>query len=259
MEKGRPGGAPGRPSHAMLNVHSIETFGTHDGPGIRLVVFTQGCVFRCVYCHNPDSQQVNSSSAFQISAEEMVRKLERQKPYLKNGGGITFSGGEPTLQAEELIPICQQIKEAGFHITLDTCGAIHTPETRELYDLCDLVMLDVKHIDADWHRKVTKHDNTTVLKNAAYREESGKDLWLRYVLVPGWTDQLQYLEAWAQHFSEYTSLKKVQILPYHLLGAHKYTELGLENPLEGVPAALPADAQKAKAIFDKYLKNVEIA
>lgn len=245
--------------HHMLQVHSIETFGTHDGPGIRLVVFTQGCLFRCVYCHNPDSQLINSSTASQISAEELLEKLERQKPYFKNGGGITFSGGEPTLQATELIPICKKIKDAGFHIALDTCGAVHTEETRELYDLCDLIMLDVKHIDADWHKKITKHTNTTVLQNAAYREKTGKNMWLRYVLVPCWTDQLQHLKAWAEHFSTYTTLTKVQILPYHLLGDHKYTEMGIENPLKGVPAATQEEAQRAKKIFEKYLKNVEIA
>lgn len=242
----------------MLKIHSLETFGTHDGPGIRLVVFTQGCLFRCVYCHNPDSQQINSPTATQISANELLEKLEKQRPYFKNDGGITFSGGEPTLQAKELIPICKKIKAAGFHITLDTCGAIHTAETRELYDLCDLVMLDVKHIDADWHKKITKHSNTTVLENAAYREASAKDLWLRYVLVPGWSDQIEYLEQWAKTFGRYKTLKKVQILPYHHLGNHKYKELGIKNPLEGVPATTQAEAQKAKAIFDTYLQNVEI-
>lgn len=243
----------------MLEVHSIETFGTHDGPGIRLVVFTQGCLFRCVYCHNPDSQRIHASTALKMSDKEIIEKLEKQKPYLKNGGGITFSGGEPTLQAKELIPLCKKIKAAGFHITLDTCGAIHSAETRELYDLCDLIMLDVKHIDADWHKKVTQHSNTTVLENAAYREKTGKDLWLRYVLVPGWTDQLQHLEAWAAYFKNYSCLKKVQILPYHLLGAHKYDQLDIENPLKGVPAASQKDAQRAKNIFEKYLKHVEIA
>lgn len=243
----------------MLEIHSIETFGTHDGPGIRLVVFTQGCLFRCVYCHNPDSQRIHAPTSVKISNQEILEKLESQRPYFKNGGGITFSGGEPTLQAKKLIPLCEQIKKAEFHITLDTCGAIHTAETRKLYDLCDLIMLDVKHINADWHKKITLQSNTTVLENAAYREKTGKDLWLRYVLVPGWTDQPQHLEAWATHFKNFKSIKKIQILPYHLLGTHKYTEMGIENPLEGVPAASNKDAQRAKKMFEKYLHNVEIA
>ncbi|MBP7842474.1 pyruvate formate lyase-activating protein [Candidatus Woesebacteria bacterium] len=243
----------------MLKIHSLETFGTHDGPGIRLVVFTQGCVFRCTYCHNPDSQLWDNPKAVELSAEEIIEKLEKQKPYLKNGGGITFSGGEPTLQAKELISICRKIKKAGFHITLDTCGAIHTAETRELYDLCDIIMLDVKHINKEWHQKITNQPNDTVLLNAAYREKTGQELWLRYVLVPGWTDQEEYLSEWAQYFSGFKSITKIQILPYHLLGVHKYKELGIQYKLDGVRAANEADALRAKKIFEKYLKNVEIA
>ena len=242
----------------MLKVHSVETFGTHDGPGIRLVIFTQGCLFRCAYCHNPDSQLLNDPNASELSDDEILEKLEKQRPYLKDGGGITFSGGEPTLQAEALISVCKKITAAGFHITLDTCGAVHTQFTRELYDLCDLVMLDVKHINTQWHKKITKHSNETVLKNAAYREETGKPLWLRYVLVPGWTDQKEYLEEWAQHFAHYTSLEKVQILPYHHLGIHKYKELGKEYALEGVPAATKEEAETAQLIFKKYIPSIEI-
>ncbi len=243
----------------MLKVHSIETFGTHDGPGIRLVVFLQGCMFRCAYCHNPDSQEWDNPKAIELSAEDIIEKLNKEKNYFKNGGGITFSGGEPTLQAEQLLPICKKIKEAGFHITLDTCGAIHTKTTQELYDVCDLVMLDVKHINRDWHIKLTKQPNDTVLKNAQYREKTGKELWLRYVLVPGWTDQAEYLEEWAKYFSKFASVSKVQILPYHLLGVHKYKELGLEYQLEGVKAATQKDAQRAQKIFEKHLNQVEIA
>ncbi|GIK84246.1 MAG: pyruvate formate-lyase-activating enzyme [Patescibacteria group bacterium] len=243
----------------MLKVHSIETFGTHDGPGIRLVIFTQGCPFRCAYCHNPDSQTWNNPKAIELTAEDIIERLQKEKPYFKNGGGVTFSGGEPTLQTKELLPICQQIKQAGFHITLDTCGGIFTEETQQLYDLCDLVMLDVKHINRDWHVKLTKHSNDTVLKNAHYREQTGKELWLRYVLVPGWTDQDEYLKEWAQYFSDFKSITKAQILPYHLLGVHKYAELGLDYILDGVRAATESDAQRAKKIFEKHLKAVEIA
>ncbi|MCB9801445.1 MAG: radical SAM protein [Pseudomonadales bacterium] len=205
----------------------------------------------------PDSQQINSPTATQISANELLEKLEKQRPYFKNDGGITFSGGEPTLQAKELIPICKKSKQRAS-ILPSTLAEPSTQKLVELYDLCDLVMLDVKHIDADWHKKITKHSNTTVLENAAYREASAKDLWLRYVLVPGWSDQIEYLEQWAKTFGRYKTLKKVQILPYHHLGNHKYKELGIKNPLEGVPATTQAEAQKAKAIFDTYLQNVEI-
>ena len=243
----------------MLKIHSVETFGTHDGPGIRLVVFTQGCMFRCAYCHNPDSQLWDNPQALQLSSDDIIAKLEKQKAYFKNGGGITFSGGEPTLQAAELITICKKIKAKGFHITLDTCGAIHTKTTQALYDLCDLVMLDVKHINQEWHKKLTNQPNDAVLQNAHYREKTKKELWLRYVLVPGWTDQEEYLIQWAQYFAAFTTISKVQILPYHLLGVHKYAQLGLDYKLEKVRAATQKDAHRAKKIFEKYLQTVEIA
>lgn len=243
----------------MLKVHSIETFGTHDGPGIRLVVFLQGCMFRCAYCHNPDSQLWENPSAIELSEKEILEKLEKQKTYFNKDGGITFSGGEPTLQAKELLPICKKISKAGYHITLDTCGAIFSDTVNELYDACDLIMLDVKHINRDWHKKLTNQPNDTVLQNAHYREKTGKPMWLRYVLVPGWTDQEEYLAEWAEYFSEFKSLEKVQILPYHHLGIHKYKELGLDYKLDGVRAATLKDAQRAEKIFNKYLSNVEIA
>jgi len=248
-----------RTNKGKIKIHSIETFGTHDGPGIRLVVFTQGCLFRCAYCHNPDSQLWDNPDAINLNANEIINKLDKQKSYFKNDGGITFSGGEPTLQAKELLSICKKIKKAGFHITLDTCGAIHNEDVQNLYDVCDLVMLDVKHINRDWHIKLTKQPNDNVLKNANYREKTGKEMWLRYVLVPGWTDQEEYLVEWAKYFSKYKSISKVQILPYHHLGVHKYKELGLDYLLEGVREANKKDAQRAKEIFEKHLTHVEIA
>lgn len=241
-----------------LLVHSVETFGTHDGPGIRLVVFTQGCYFACAYCHNPDSRALVSPEAREYSNQEIIALLEKQKPYFKDSGGLTVSGGEPTVQVEALLDLFGEVREAGFHITLDTCGAIYSQKVRELYDQSDLVMLDVKHIDDDWHQKLTGKSNQTVLQNAAYREESGKPMWLRYVLVPGWTDQPEHLEAWAAHFRDYQTIAKVEILPYHLLGVHKYERLGIPYRLKDVPAATHEQARAAQEIFSKYLKNVVI-
>lgn len=242
----------------MLSVHSIETFGTHDGPGIRLVVFTQGCLFACAYCHNPDSQKIDSSHAKQVSTKEILELLEKEKPYFGKHGGLTVSGGEPTVQAKEIKQLFTAVKEAGFHITLDTCGAIYNQSINEIYDLADLVMLDVKHIDNTWHQKLTGHSNVNVLKNAAYREQTGKPMWLRYVLVPGWTDQPEYLEAWAKYFKDFKSIERIEILPYHTLGVYKYAELGLPYKLAGVEPATKEQAHKAEEIFSKYLENVVI-
>jgi len=245
-------------AQGTINVHSVETFGTNDGPGIRLVIFLQGCLFRCLYCHNPDTQKVNSDKAISLSASQIIAKLKKQEPYFGSKGGVTFSGGEPTVQAKELLPICKAIKKAGFHITLDSCGAIHTKTVNQLYDVIDLVLLDVKHIDENWHKKLTRASNTNVLANASYREQTGKDLWLRYVLVPGWTDQPEFLHQWGQHFSKYNSIKRVQLIPYHTLGVYKYQALGIDYALKNVKPPTKQQVSQAQNIFDQYFNHVTI-
>lgn len=242
-----------------LNVHSLETFGTQDGPGIRLVVFTQGCLMRCAYCHNPDTQALQSETMKVYSDEAILLLLKKQKAYFKGGGGLTISGGEPTVQAIDVIPLFEKVKAAGFHICLDTCGAIYSKRINQLYDLTDLVLLDVKHIDPEKHKQLTQHTNENALKNAQYRESTGKPMWLRYVLVPGYTDDQTDLTNWAKYFKDYQSVEKVQILPYHTLGVHKYQALDKHYALDGVKPTSKKQAQSAKKIFDKYLKNVEIA
>ncbi len=239
----------------MLKVHSIETFGVHDGPGIRLVIFLQGCPLRCVFCSNPDTQPAKNDQTFLMSSEQIITKLEREREYFKDKGGITFSGGEPTFQAKELIKTMKAIKQAGFNIVIDTCGAIFNDFTKKVYDLTDLVLLDIKHIDPTWHKKITGQDNTNILANAAYRESTGKPMWLKFVLLRGWSDQEEHLHAWAKYFTDYKSVKKVEILPYHNLGAYKYQELGLKYQLENVKPTTRAEAEKAKQIFTKYLGN----
>lgn len=237
----------------MLNVHSIETFGTHDGPGIRLVVFLQGCLFRCLYCHNPDTQAFRTDQMKVMSTDEIIELLEKQRPYFKNRGGLTVSGGEPTVQAEGVTELFEKAKAAGFHTCLDTCGAIYSQAVNRIYDLTDLVLLDVKHIDPEWHTKLTGKSNTTVLQNAEYREKSGKPMWLRYVLVPGWSDQPEFLKQWAQHFQNYKTVERVEILPYHTLGVHKYKEMGKDYALATVKPPTKDQIDQAKAIFEKYL------
>jgi len=243
----------------MLKVHSIETFGTQDGPGIRLVVFTQGCVFKCLYCHNPDTIPNENDQAKEYSADQILDLLRRQKEYFSNGGGLTISGGEPTLYAKDLIEVFQKAKAGGYHTCLDTNGAIVSDDVKRLYELTDLVMLDVKHIDEDWHRKLTSKSNKNTLEMAKYRESSGKDMWLRYVLVPGWSDQEAFLEQWAKYFFHFKTVKRVEILPYHKLGVNKYEELGWDYQLNGVEPPNKESVAKTKAIFEKYLKNVVVS
>lgn len=240
----------------MLRLHSLETFGTHDGPGIRLVLFTQGCPLRCVYCHNPDTQAYQTAESKVFTTADIMELLEKQRPYFAHGGGLTVSGGEPTAQTEALIELFTAAKAAGFHVALDTNGVFFSPEVNQLYDLTDVVILDVKHINDRWHQKVTGGSNVPVLQNAAYREQTGKELWLRYVLVPGWTDQPEYIEQWAKTFADYKSLKRVEILPYHTMGVHKYKSLGIPYVLEGVVPPKTESIEKTKQIMEQYLPNV---
>lgn len=240
----------------MLRVHSIETFGTHDGPGIRLVLFLQGCPLKCVYCHNPDTRDCAQDKGTPYSTEQVLQLLEKQRTYFRHGGGLTVSGGEPTLQAEALIELFAAARARGFHVALDTSGAVWSPLVNRLYDLADLVILDVKHIDAAWHRRITGAGVANVLKNAAYREQSGKALWLRYVLIPGWTDQPEYLEAWARHFAGYRTLQRVEVIPYHTFGVHKYAAMGLPYALEGVAPPTSEQVDAAVAIIRRNLEHV---
>lgn len=240
----------------MLQVHSIETFGTHEGPGIRLVVFLQGCNFRCLYCHNPDTRPVKDAK--KMKSEEIIKLLEKQRPYFKSKGGLTISGGEALLQRKALIDLFTKAKKAGFNTALDTNGSILDKDAKKLLEVTDLVLLDVKHIDPLWHMTVTNALNEIVLQFAKYLEEKNIPMWLRYVLVPGYTNQKEFLHKWGAHFAEYKNIKRVEILPFHTYGFYKYKELGIENPLEDCPVPTNEEIQEALNIFKKYFKPVYI-
>jgi len=243
----------------MLKLHSIDTFGTHDGPGIRLILFTQGCNMRCLYCHNPDTQDMQNSKARLWSTVEIMDLLRKQKNYFSNGGGLTVSGGEPVLQARDLTDLFHTCQAEGIHTCLDTSGSVFNKDTRRLYDLTDLVLLDVKHIDPVWHKRLTGMDNQLALENAVYREQTGKEMWLRYVLVPGFSDQEDHMHAWGKHFQNYKSVTRIELLPYHQLGVHKYKLLNRKYELEGVKPPTAEQVQQAAEIFRKYLNNVVVA
>lgn len=240
----------------MLKVHSIETFGTHEGPGIRFVVFLQGCYFRCLYCHNPDTQSLEGGT--EMGVAELVRRVERQRAYFGKSGGVTVSGGEPTIQAKELTRFFRELRMRGIHTALDTNGALLNDDTKRLYAETDLLLLDTKHIDEEKHRTLTGMSNRNTLELAAYREETGKPMWLRYVLVPGYSDDPVDLERLGQHFNRYRHIERMEILPYHTLGAFKYEKLGRKNPLAGVQPPSPEVVAQAKEIFEKYFDRVEV-
>lgn len=240
-----------------LRIHSYETFTTSDGPGIRFVLFIQGCNFRCLYCQNPDTINPMGNSKL-ISSDEIIAKLKKQRSYFKNGGGLTVSGGEPTFQAQAVLELFQKAKFNDFHTCLDTNGFIFSDLVHQLYDYTDLIIFDLKHIDNFWHQKITSQKNDTVLQNILYREKQAKAMWLRYVLVPGLSDQEEFIEKWAQYFQNYQHIARFEILPYHTLGVHKYQKLGLKYQLKNVPRPSQDSIAKTKQIFEKYLKNVYV-
>lgn len=234
-----------------MKIHSIETFGTHEGPGIRLVIFLQGCNLQCAYCHNPDA--ISLKGGKEMGIKEIISLLHEQEPYFSNGGGLTVSGGEPSLQAAELIELFKEVKKNGFNTALDTNATIINDDTKKLLDLTDLALIDLKHFDSSWHKKLTGLGNENVLKTVEYRNESKQPFWIRYVLVPGWTDQVEYLEAMAKYLKQFKYLECLEILPYHNLGVHKYKNLGLEYRLKDVLPASPEDVKKMISVITKYL------
>lgn len=240
----------------QLRVHSIESFGTHDGPGIRMVVFVQGCQFRCLYCANPDTMDVKGGYFLEI--EELVSRAIKQKPYFRNKGGVTVSGGEPLLQRSILKKLFDRLHEENINTVLDSNGRLIDQQAKDLLDVTDLLMLDVKHFNNDWHKKLTGLSNTSTLKVAEHRESTGKPMWLRYVLVPGWSDQEEHLHELGIHFKDYKTIERIEILPYHQLGVHKWEALGMEYKLKDVS---PPDAQKLEktaSIFKNYFKDVRV-
>ncbi len=231
-------------------IHSFESFGTVDGPGIRFVVFVQGCPMRCLYCHNPDTWGAGGKS---FSAEEVAQTALKYKSYFTGGGGVTVSGGEPLLQAEFVTELFKILKSHGVHTALDTSGILFDAREPhkfdELLSVTDLVLLDIKHIDGAEHKKLTAHSNENVLAFAKYLSDTGKPIWIRHVLVPGITDNDDYLKALAEFISTLKTVEKVEVLPYHNMGEVKYEKLGLDYPLKGVEPSTKERVQNAKKIL----------
>ncbi len=231
------------------NIHSYESFGTVDGPGIRFVVFFQGCPMRCKYCHNPDTWVVGGKM---LSAEEVAFEAMRYKSYFTGGGGVTATGGEPLLQLDFLIELFTLLKKKGVHTCLDTSGiCFEQGDARyeQLLAVCDLVLLDIKHIDADAHRQLTGRENAAPLAFARFLSERGKPMWVRHVLVPGLTDDDGALLRLRAFLDTLSNVEKVEVLPYHTMGEQKYRALGRSYPLEGVKPPERERVENAKRIL----------
>lgn len=235
------------------NIHSFETFGTVDGPGIRFVAFMQGCPMRCKYCHNPDTW---FSAGNRYSAEEVAKNVLKYKSYL-TGGGVTVSGGEPLLQTEFVTELFRILKVQGVHTAIDTSGITFdisdekcVERHERLLEYTDLVLLDIKHIDDDCHRALTGMSNKNPLSFARYLSDSGKDMWIRHVLVTGITDNDAYLHRLKEFIDTLKTVKKVEVLPYHSMGEVKYEKLGLEYALKGLEPPSAERIQNAKQILN---------
>lgn len=221
-------------------IHSLESFGTVDGPGVRFVVFVQGCPMRCVYCHNPDTWEMNAGTLMEPS--DIIEQYERNIGFYK-GGGITVTGGEPLMQMDFMIDLFTQAKAKNIHTCIDTSGIAFNPDNTALMEkmdhlmtLTDLVMLDIKHIDPEKHKDLTQQPNTNILKFAAYLDEKHVDMWIRHVVVPGITDDDEYLYGLGYFIGQFSNLKALDALPYHTMGETKYEKLGMEYRLKDVPA-----------------------
>lgn len=241
----------------LLNVHSYESLGTFDGPGLRLVVFLQGCNFRCLYCANPDTIDSKGESKA-TTPEEILEMAVSQKAFFGKRGGITFSGGEPTLQAEALVPLFKMLKEAGIHICLDTNGGVWNSHVEELLKLTDLVLLDIKEYNNTRHKLLTERSNEQTLRTAQWLEDNEKKMWMRYVLVPGYSAFEEDIRALGTQLGSYKQIERVEVLPYHTLGAHKYESMGKKYLLEGAKENTPEELEEAKALFETYFKTVYV-
>ena len=232
-------------------IHSVESMGLVDGPGIRVVVFMQGCTLRCLYCHNPDTWTLDGNKdELDFTPEEVVKKISRFRSYFeKSGGGVTFSGGDPLKQPEFLKETLKLCKEAGIHTTLDTSG-VGFGDYEEILKYTDLVLYDVKHLTREGYKDMTGIEIDETQKFLEACKKMGTKMWIRQVVVPGKTDSEEYIRELGKFIKTLDNVEKVELLPYHLLGVNKYETLGIKYRLEGLEAM---DKEACKALY-KFLE-----
>lgn len=213
-------------------IHSIETFGTVDGPGVRYIMFLQGCALRCKFCHNPDTWSIGCGK--DADSAELVADMLSYRSFIRSGG-LTVSGGEPLFQPDFTRDILLRAREAGIHTALDTAGSVPLHSSRAVLESADLVLLDIKSIDDGQCWSLTGRGNADTLATLDYLEQIGKPVWIRHVLLPGWTLDEQRLERLASHIESYQCIEQVELLPFHKMGEYKWKELGYQYTLLGTP------------------------
>lgn len=234
-------------------VHSLESFGSVDGPGVRYVIFLTGCAMRCQFCHNPDTWDMTTGTPY--TAGELLDKACRYRSYWKSKGGITVSGGEPLLQIDFLLELFKEAKERNVHTTLDTSGNPFTTEEPfyskwlELMKYTDLILLDIKHIDEEQHKILTGQTNQNILEMARQLSDMGKPVWIRHVLVPERNDKDEYLHRLADFIHTLKNVERVEVLPYHTLGVFKWEQLGIDYPLKGIDPPTAERVRNAEEIL----------
>ena len=237
-------------------IHSTESFGTVDGPGIRFVVFMQGCRLRCLYCHNPDTWDIGKGK--EVAVSDLISEYEKNREFYKNGG-ITVTGGEPLLQIDFVTELFKEAKARDIHTCLDTSGITFSDSLKEKFDklisFTDLVMLDIKHIRTDAHKKLTGAGNEAVFSFARYLSDKNIPLWIRTVIVKGITDNEDDLFALGEFIGSLKSLKALDVLPYHTMGKPKYDELKIKYPLADIPSLPKEEAIRAKNIILDGIKS----
>ena len=230
-------------------VHSIDTFSTLDGPGIRTVIFMQGCALHCKYCHNPDTWDCESKIAREYTVNEIMQLLQRSQPYfIGSGGGVTFSGGEPLLQAEFIREVFTFCREEKINTAIDSSLYISSEKLRLVLPYTDLVLADIKHMENTLSRFITGAGNSANLRNLELINHEGIPVWIRYVIVPGVTDQPEHLQAMAVLAGSLSSVNRIDLLPYHALGAHKWELLGLDYELADIDPPSPEQMKSLRQL-----------
>lgn len=233
----------------------MESFGTVDGPGIRFVVFMQGCLLRCQFCHNPDTWDIAKGTEY--TPDELVQKILPYKSYMEfSGGGVTFTGGEPLLQAEFLLEVSKLLKQQGLSVAVDTSGFLWNEHVKQLLEYTDLVLLDIKNYDSSVYKEITGVSLEPTLNLLDYLRDKGINTWIRYVLVPGLSDNLESVRKLSEHLDHYPYVSRIEILGFHKMGEYKWKELGLEYRLTDTVEPDRELLQKVKDIFETNGKKV---
>lgn len=247
---------PTIPTQTTGRIHSIETCGTVDGPGIRFVIFTQGCPLRCLYCHNPDCRHFEDGK--EVTVDELIAEIKKYRSYMRySNGGVTVTGGEPLMQPGFVREIFKRCKELGIHTALDTSGYVLLDAAKPVLEYTDLVLLDIKSYDPEIYRKVTSVSLEPTLKFACYLHKINKPAWIRFVLVPGLTDPVANVEGLAKFIATLDNVELVEVLPFHQMGEYKWEQLGYDYQLKDTQPPSPELIERTVNIFKHHGLKVQ--